>query len=100
MSRGLGKSQRLIIDTLEQRGPFYLAALADGDMGSRYKSLHRAAIRLEDTSRISIVAYRFGQPKLVVCAVGCTADQLIRDQVRQTSERVRTRDVNPYRIRT
>ena len=65
MSRGLGKSQRLIIDTLEKFGSFHLNVLADGDT-MQYKSLNRAAHRLADANVIDLATNMFGK-HLTVC---------------------------------
>lgn len=70
MSRGIGKVQREIIDTLNQHGPYYLAAIADGDMGARYKALHRAALGLENTGKIGVVRYITGQQKFAIVPHG------------------------------
>ena len=88
MSRGPGKAQRLILDTLRTRGQFYLAALSDGDMGSRYKSLNRAATRLWEENKIGWIRYTYGQPKVVIAPLDTNVATLNRDQVRDTSQRI------------
>jgi hypothetical protein len=87
MSRGIGKTQQLILDALAEHGPYYLAALAPGDM-TRYKSLNRAAVRLFEDGHISIINYRNGNPKFVVAHPECKAGDLDRKQVEEVSRRV------------
>ena len=60
MSRGHGQKQRLILRALELCGPFYLAALCDGDLKTTYKAFHRAARRLENEGLLEIGAYAGG----------------------------------------
>ena len=88
MSRGPGKAQRLILDTLKTRGQFYLAALSDGDMGSRYKSLHRAAVRLQEEGKIETIHFMAGRHKVVITPVGTSVAAVNRDQVRDTSQQI------------
>lgn len=88
MSRGPGKVQKLILDTLGAKGPFYLSALADGDMGSRYKSLHRAATRLWEENKIDMINYKAGRHKVVIAPLDSDVATLNRDQVRDTSQRI------------
>jgi hypothetical protein len=91
----------MILDALEACGPYYLSALAEGDMGSRYKSLHRAMLRLEEAGRIQVVMWHNRAPKLAVAAIGsnemyegpglgglCLKNSLDREDVAANTARV------------
>jgi len=65
MSRGPGTSQRKILNAVTEHGVVYLASLTS-DMQTEYKSLYRAACRLESAGRIGIVMYRYGTRKVVI----------------------------------
>jgi hypothetical protein len=69
MGKGMGTTQRLILDTLQKHGPYYLAALAGGNL-ARYKSLHRAAMKLYDAGQVGIITFKFGQPKIAIAVTG------------------------------
>lgn len=72
MSRGPGKSQRLILETLEKFGPYYLAELAGDTHGAVYKSLHRAAVKLHEQGKIELLTFTYGNRKLAIAAPGVT----------------------------
>lgn len=66
MSRGPGVAQRRIMQEVETKRYFYLAWLTDGTDDAEYKSLYRAACRLNDMDRIGMLICRYGSPKVIV----------------------------------
>lgn len=65
MSRGYGRMQRLVLEAVQRFGPIYLAALTT-DFTTQYKSIHRAAEKLEAAGKVEFAMYAFGRHKLVV----------------------------------
>ena len=58
-------AQRRIMQEVEARRFFYLASLTL-DTGSEYKSLYRAACRLNDMGRIGMLICEYNTPKVIL----------------------------------
>ncbi len=71
MSRGPGRWQRLILQTLRLESSVDLVdLLPKGYTASAYQAAYRAALTLEASGRIEVWRYIYGARKFVVARVG------------------------------
>jgi hypothetical protein len=88
MSRGPGRWQRLLLNTLNERACFYVADLLPaGHSRADRVALFRAAAQLERAGRVVLVYFMCGRPRVVVARRGTMPDEIQRRplEVRRSS---------------